>query len=380
MAVVAGCFGTGLRLRKCSNLRDHQSPVDFITDRFQSQVLRYTVVFLQVFPGLLYLTAQVIAIKGTFNGIFELDPDAAYPVIIIMMLILGFEWAGGLSSVAICDTIQAFVMIFSFIIIPSVIKKNFGGWVDLDLESYPRKDFFQTFDKEQQWNFWQLSVINFSFFTLPHLLQRNYSAKNIQALKAGYYIMAVGPWFTTFVGVFMGTIGVAMLGEGANPANPFSAILEEVMNFGGFAKGAGVIAFTASLAAIMSTADSLIIAVSQLITMEIIRPMVGFQGINHEAQLTHYAKFVSFGSVAVAVVIGLFWDEGTPLEQDHSLRNFFIYNPCLTLEFFTLQELLTWERSSSLFRPKLFRHSFTVYSSRSQSSTCILGLLRQERG
>ena len=310
MAVVAGCFGTGLRLRKCSNLRDHQSPVDFITDRFQSQLLRYTVVVLQVFPGTLYLTAQVIAIKGTFNGIFELDPDTAYPVIIIMLLILGFEWAGGLSSVAICDTIQAVVMTLSFIIIPAVIKKNFGGWADLDLSTYPRPDFFQTFDKETQWNFWQLSVINFSFFTLPHLLQRNYSAKNIQALKAGYYIMAVGPWFTTFVGVFMGTIGVAMLGEGAAPANPFSAILEEVMNLGGFAHAAGVIAFTASLAAIMSTADSLIIAVSQLVTMEIIRPAVGFQGINHEAQLTHYAKFVSLGAVALALVIGIFWDEG----------------------------------------------------------------------
>lgn len=310
MSVVAGCFGTGLRLRKCSNLRDHQSPVDFITDRFQSQSLRYTIVFLQVVPGLMYLSAQVIAIKSTFNSIFELNPDTAYPVIIIMALILAFEWAGGLSSVALTDTIQAIVMTLSFIIIPIVIKVNYGGWRDLDLETYPRPDFFQTFDREEQWSFWQLSIINFSFFTLPHLLQRNYAAKDLQALKAGYYVMAFGPWFTTFVGVFMGTIGVAMLGEGADPANPFSAILEEVMNFGGFAKGAGVIAFTASLAAIMSTADSLIIAVSQLITMELIRPAVGFMDINHEARLTHYARFVSLGSVIVALIIGIFWDEG----------------------------------------------------------------------
>ena len=38
---VWGYFGTGLRLRKASNIRNHQSPVDFITDRFQSQLLRY---------------------------------------------------------------------------------------------------------------------------------------------------------------------------------------------------------------------------------------------------------------------------------------------------------------------------------------------------
>jgi Na+/proline symporter len=106
MGIVAGYFGTGLRLRKASMIRNHQSPVDFITDRYQSQLLRYTIVFLQVLPTLIYLAAQVIAIKGTFNSIFELDPDATYPVIIIMFLILIFEWLGGLNSVALTDSIQ----------------------------------------------------------------------------------------------------------------------------------------------------------------------------------------------------------------------------------------------------------------------------------
>mmetsp|Transcript_5352 Transcript_5352/g.8452 ORF Transcript_5352/g.8452 Transcript_5352/m.8452 type:complete len:135 (-) Transcript_5352:15-419(-) len=35
-----GYFGTGFRLRKASQIRNHQSPVDFITDRYQSQMLR----------------------------------------------------------------------------------------------------------------------------------------------------------------------------------------------------------------------------------------------------------------------------------------------------------------------------------------------------
>jgi Na+/proline symporter len=94
MAIVTGYFGTGLRLRKSSMLRNHQSPVDFITDRYPSQIMRYTIVFLQVLPTIIYLAAQVIAIKGTFNSIFELDADAAYPAIIVMILIVMFEWVG----------------------------------------------------------------------------------------------------------------------------------------------------------------------------------------------------------------------------------------------------------------------------------------------
>jgi Na+/proline symporter len=53
-------MGTGLRPRKASRV----TPVDFITDRYQSQILRYTIVFLlQVIPYLIYLAAQVMAIK-----------------------------------------------------------------------------------------------------------------------------------------------------------------------------------------------------------------------------------------------------------------------------------------------------------------------------
>jgi Na+/proline symporter len=171
MSIATGYFGTGLRLRKSSMLRNHQSPVDFITDRYQSQMLRYTIVFLQVLPAIIYLAAQVIAIKDTFNSIFELDKDAAYPVIIVMLLIVIFEWVGGLNNVAITDTFQAIVMALSFIIISSVIYRNFGGYRDLDPETYPQPQFYQTLAREQQWDFWQFSLINFSFFTLPHFMQ-----------------------------------------------------------------------------------------------------------------------------------------------------------------------------------------------------------------
>lgn len=146
-SIVVGYFGTGLRLRKASILRNHQSPVDFITDRYQSQVLRYTVLVLQLFPSIIYLAAQVVAIQVTFNSIFELDPDEAYPVIIIMAMILIFEWVGGLNSVALTDLFQAVVMVLSFIILPVVVLKNFGGWKDLDPETYPRPQSYQTLSK-----------------------------------------------------------------------------------------------------------------------------------------------------------------------------------------------------------------------------------------
>lgn len=180
-----------------------------------------------------------------------------------------------------------------------------------DPATYPKPEFYQTPSSDNQWSFWQFSLINFSFFTLPHCVQRVYAARDLHSLKVGYTIISMGPWIASFVGIFMGTVGVTMLvNEDGTPResnNPFTDILEKVMSLGGFAKGAGVIAITASLAAIMSTADSLIIAISQLVTAEIIYPS---KPNATPQRMAWYGRITSLISVFVSLIIGIFWDEG----------------------------------------------------------------------
>ena len=108
------------------------------------------------------------------------------------------------------------------------------------------------------------------------------------------------------VGVYIGTVGVQML-DGADVASPFASILEEVMALGGFSKFMGAVAFTASLAAIMSTADSLIIAVSQLVTVEILYPLTKTKSPELMAWM---GRGVSTFAVFVALIVGIFWDQG----------------------------------------------------------------------
>ena len=299
-------YGTGLRLRKASVVRNHQSPADMITDRYQSQYLRYTIVAIQVMTSVIYLAAQVIALKSTFNSMFDIQGDANWPVIVIMGIILIFEWLGGLSSVALTDSIQGVVMLVSFIALPIIIKLNFGGWTDLDPETFPRPELYETPSADAQWKFWQFSLVNFSFFTLPHFIQRTYAAKDLVSLKTAYSVVVVGPWILMLVGIFIGTVGIQML-DGADVASPFTSILEEVMSLGGFSKFVGVIAFTASLAAIMSTADSLIIAASQLLTVEVLYPI---SKAKSPSMMTWMGRGVSTFIVLIALLVGIFWDQG----------------------------------------------------------------------
>ena len=262
--------------------------------------------FLQAVPALFYLIAQVVAIKNTFNAMFNLDPEDAYPFVIIMLLILCFEWLGGLSSVVITDSVQAFVIIISFICFPIILRRNFGGWVGLDPNTNPRPDFYQTPKKEEQWQFWQFALINSSFFTLPHFVQRNYSARDLASLRFGWWVMTIGPWATMFVSAYVGTVGVNML-QGETPASPITSIIEKVIELGGFAEAVGIVALTASVAAIMSTADSLIIAISQLVTAGICYPL---KPNCTPRQIAWCGRGVSVATVAVSLIAGLLWKDG----------------------------------------------------------------------
>lgn len=101
-------------------------------------------------------------------------------------------------------------------------------------------------------------------------------------------------------GVFIGTVGVMILG-GAEVDSPFTSIMEALMDKGGFAEGIGIIAVTASLAAIMSTADSLVIAISQLVTVEIVYPM---RPKTTPTGIAWIGRAVSLVSATIALLIG----------------------------------------------------------------------------
>ena len=187
-----------------------------------------------------------------------------------------------------------------------MVKTQFGGWVDLDPSTYPRPDFYQTPSTETQIELFQFSLINVSIFTLPQIMQRNYAARDLQSLKVGWLTLIMGPWAILLVSVFVGTVGVQALG-GEEFASPFSAIIEKLMNLGGFPRLVGALVFTSAIAAIMSTADSITIAISQLVTVEILYPLQPTASPNRVAW---FGRIVSLVTIVVGLLIGIFWNDG----------------------------------------------------------------------
>lgn len=83
-------------------------------------------------------------------------------------------------------------MVLSFLLIPSILKSNSFGWSELSPLTYPKPEFYQTPGKDAQLAFWQFSFVNISFFTLPHLMQRVYAARDLKTLRFAWGVLNAG--------------------------------------------------------------------------------------------------------------------------------------------------------------------------------------------
>ena len=81
--------GIAPRLRKASIVRNHTTPVDFITDMYQSNVLRYTIATCQMIAQFVWMCSNVVAIKNDFNSALGMDADYPWITVGIVAFILG---------------------------------------------------------------------------------------------------------------------------------------------------------------------------------------------------------------------------------------------------------------------------------------------------
>lgn len=183
----------------------------------------------------------------------------------MVAFILVSEWFGGLSAVALTDTVQGAIMVFGTVAVACVVLRFWGGWVALDPLTYPRPEFYQTPTRQEQWMWFQVVLtINTVLPFYPVSIQRIYAASTLEAIKYGAYGMLAAPWIVMLTTIFIGTMGVQIVGESCanlpaaeqeacmNPASPFAAILKQIINLGGFPEAAAIILYTSALAAIVS--------------------------------------------------------------------------------------------------------------------------------
>jgi SSS family solute:Na+ symporter len=218
-----------------------------------------------------------------------------YGVLALSLIMVIYETLGGLRSVAWTDLIQGIILLLGCALIFIAIEYQYGG-LSTTAEYYIN-------NREQAWasptgeekRVWlsTLLIVIFGISIYPQAIQRIYAAKSERTLKRSLQIMLFMPLVTTFFIVVIGIVGSTQI-PGLDKNGSEEIVLYLLSDISDKVLGIEyviILFVTAAIAAIMSTVDSALLAISSLFTQDLYRILRPNSSQRH---LTFMGKFFSW--------------------------------------------------------------------------------------
>jgi Na+/proline symporter len=227
----------------------------------------------------------------------------AQGIIVLSLIMVIYETLGGMRSVAWTDMIQGVLLLFGVFFIFITIQSEYGGLAKMSEQiKNIRPDFWQPPDwgGKRLW----LSTIIIVFFGIsvyPHAIQRIYAARDEKTLRRSFQIMIFMPLVTTLFMIIVGIVGAAQIpGLDRQGSEQITLLLlNELAQKIPAISWLLVIFLSAAVAAIMSTVDSALLAISSLVTQDLYGKVKPGSSQSH---LTWVGKIVSW-----IIMAGVVW-------------------------------------------------------------------------
>lgn len=208
------------------------------------------------------LAGAKLAAGSVFSDVSVMDP-LSFSLLVMAAIIILYTVLGGIKAVIYTDTVQWIVLLSGllFLGLPFAYSK-LGGW-DAIKAALPPSHFSLT-------NISLVTVINWAFVIIPiwfiamTLYQRVYACKNVKEAKKAFYIAGLFEYpIMAFLGVALGMMARVAFPE-SDPEMALPRLLGHVLPIGisGFV-------LASYFSAVMSTADSCLIASSGNLTNDI---------------------------------------------------------------------------------------------------------------
>ena len=242
--------------------------VDFMEQRF-GKVASYGMAITTLFANIVWVGAMLVAFGVVFESLTSIPLEAG--IIGGAIVIFIYTAVGGMWAVALTDSVQMIIIMIGLVVLLVTVLVDVGGWGTISPQL--PEDTFRMLPFEntgEQWlNYLRAwTIIGFVDISAQSLFQRVASAKSERVAQNAFYIGSVGYLCFGMIPVFLGIIGsVTMPGLGASEGIiPALAIAH-------LHPAAIAIFVGAMLAAIMSTADSALLAASSVIAKNVL-PMI----------------------------------------------------------------------------------------------------------
>ncbi|TVT27074.1 sodium:solute symporter family protein [Salinicoccus cyprini] len=328
------------RMYRLSKKHDIVTPVDFLELKFKSKAVSILAAILMLYALGNFLLEQLIAIGQGVAGLTGGTVPYQAGVIFFIVIMIIYGWLGGMRSVAYTDTMQGVALLVGVFMLLIGTIVYFGGLPAAG-------DYIRTYSPENlgvpeggglvRWtNF--LILVGIGAAVYPNAIQRIFSAKNERALKRSLTQMAWMPFLTAGV--------VFVIGILAYTAFPDLTVEESEQIVGMMASAianeniifyiAMVLLFGGIIAAIVSTADSVLLTFSSIVSKDIYGRYINPDATDNRKILV--GKVI--GVIAVGFLLVIAWNPPATLYQVFLLKLEILVQvaPALILGLY-------WERS-----------------------------------
>lgn len=296
------------------------TPVDWIEKRFKSKAVSILAAILMLYALGNYLLEQFVAIGQGVSGLTGGTIPYQVGVVFFIVIMLIYGWLGGMRSVAYTDTMQGIALLVGvfMLLIGSIIY--LGGLPTA-------ADYMQAYAPEKlgvpdspgvvNW-FSLLVLVGIGAAVYPHAIQRIFSAKSERTLKRSLTQMAWMPFLTAGIVLLVGIIGIAAFPDLSNGDSEklVGMMASSIANQNVIFYWAMVLLFGGVIAAIVSTADSVLLTFSSIISHDIYGRYINPDAPESKKILA--GKLV--GVVAVIILVIVAWYPPATLYQIFVLK------------------------------------------------------------
>ena len=279
---------------------------DFIYHRFQSIHLTIIISIISIIALGNYILTNLKAIGFIIEGATAGQVSFVNAIIMLSLIMVIYETLGGMRSVAWTDMLQGILLLFGVIVIFYIIYKQYGGLNAISSQlQINRPDFWTPPDWSAK-RLWlsTILVVSIGVSVYPHAIQRIYSAKDSSTLRKSLQLMVFMPFVTTLFMVIVGIVGASQIeGLDRNNSEQISILLlvdlaEQIPNISWLI----VMFLAAAIAAIMSTVDSALLAISSTVTQDLFRKI---KPDSSQKTLLLFGKSISWIIMLIAVIMAI---------------------------------------------------------------------------
>ena len=242
--------------------------VDFMEQRF-GRIAGIGITITTLFSNIMWVAAMLVAFGTIFEALTNIPSETG--IIVGAIVIFVYTAVGGMWAVALTDFVQMSIIIIGLIILLTVVLIDIGGWSAV-APALAENTFRMTplENTGEQWlNYLRAwTIIGLVDISAQTLFQRIAAAKNERVAQNSFYFGAVGYLAFGMIPVFLGIIGSVIMPGLDNSEQIIPQLALEHLHPLAIAIFVG-----AMLAAIMSSADSALLAASSVLAKNIL-PMV----------------------------------------------------------------------------------------------------------